>query len=145
MTPTTPLALSLPRSLALLLLPALLIGCSSQTKTQGSNQDMVATYHASYRGWTLTTNLPAEARVPAVVAAAEQTLRARGYTITTSDSTEEQGEIVAHPPSTNNFPRIVIASARGVSSTTVDMRVEPFGDQELCRSVLDGMLQRMGM
>jgi hypothetical protein len=106
---------------------------------------MVATYHATYRGWTLTTNLPAEARVPAVVAAAEQTLRARGYTITTSDSTEEVGEIIAHPPRTTNLPRIVIASSRGVSSTTVDMRVEPFGDQELCRSVLDGMLQRMGM
>src|SRR5262245_36128212 len=133
------------RLFALLLSSALLTACSSQARTQGSNQDTVATYHATYRGWTLTTNLPAEARVPAVVAAAEQTLRARGYTITTSDSTEEEGEVVAHPPRTNNLPRIVIASARGVSSTTVDMRVEPFGDQELCRSVLDGMLQRMGM
>lgn len=143
MTPRTTLSLS--RALALLLAPALLTACSAQSKTQGSNQDTVATYHATYRGWTLSTNLPAEARVPAVVAAAEQTLRARGYTITTSDSTEEEGEVVAHPPRTNNLPRIVIASARGVSSTTVDMRVEPFGDQELCRSVLDGMLQRMGM
>ena len=122
--------------LALLALPA----CSPEAKVQG-NQDTVATYH----GMTLRANLPAESRVPAVIAAAEETLRARGYSITTSDSTEEKGEIIAHPPRYNNFPRILIESSRGVSSTVVDLRVEPFGDQDLCRSVLDGMLQRMGM
>jgi hypothetical protein len=115
--------------------------CSPQAKVQGSNGDTVATYHRM----TLRANLPAESRVPAVMAAADQTLRARGYTIVRSSATEEKGEVVAHPPRSDNLPRLVIESERGVSSTIVDLRVEPFGDQDLCRSVLDGMLQRLGL
>jgi hypothetical protein len=113
--------------------------CSPQVQTQG--KDVMATYS----GMTLRSNLPTETRVPAVIAAAEQTLRGRGYTVVRSNATEETGEIVAYAPRYNNFPRIVITSNRGVSSTVVDLRVEPFGDQELCRSVLDGMLQRLGL
>jgi hypothetical protein len=94
---------------------------------------------------TLRANLPTESRVPAVVAAAEQTLRNRGYTIVTSTATEEKGEIIAHPPNSDHFPRLVIEASRGVSSTIVDVSAEPFGDQDLCRSVLDGMLQRLGL
>jgi hypothetical protein len=94
---------------------------------------------------TLRANLPTESRVPAVMAAAEQTLRNRGYTIVSSAATEEKGEIIAHPPSSDRFPRVVIESSRGVSSTIVDVSVEPFGDQDLCRSVLDGMLQKLGL
>jgi hypothetical protein len=115
-------------------------GCSPQAKTQGK-QDTVATYH----GMTLRANLPTESRVPAVMAAAEQTLRNRGYTIVSSTATEEKGEIIAHPPSSDHFPRLVIESSRGVSSTIVDVCAEPFGDQDLCRSVLDGMLQKLGL
>jgi hypothetical protein len=119
---------------------SLLAACSPQAKVQG-NKDTVATYHRM----TLRANLPDESRVPAVIAAADQTLRARGYTVVRSSATEEKGELVAHPPRTTNLPRIVIESERGVSSTIVDLRVDPFGDQDLCRSVLDGMLQRLGL
>jgi hypothetical protein len=118
----------------------LLVGCSPQVKSQGK-QDTVATYS----NLTLRANLPTDARVPAVLSAAEQTLRARGYAIEASSSTEEKGEVIAHPPRTRDWPKITITASRGVSSTVVDLRVKPFGDQELCRSVLDGMLQRLGM
>ncbi len=120
----------------------LLTGCIRHTTTQNNGpQDTTA----KYRLTTLSAKLPPDARVPAVMAAADQTLRSRGYTVVESSATEETGELIAHAPRYNNFPRIVIASSRGVGNTNVSLRVDPFGDQDLCRSVLDGMLQRLGL
>ena len=117
-------------------------GCStSETQSQGPNKDVTATY--SWR--TLKADLPEQTRVPAVIAAADETLRARGYTVEKSSATEEMGEIIAHAPRYNDYPRLVLTSKRGASGTSVALVVEPFGDQELCRSVLDGVLQRMGL
>lgn len=115
--------------------------CSPQMKSQGANQDVTATYS----GATLRSNLPEDARVPAVVAAAEQTFRARGYAVLHSSATEEGGEIVARAPRHDDFPRVRLRASRGESSTIVDIKVEPFGNQELSRSVLDGVLQRLGL
>jgi hypothetical protein len=83
--------------------------------------------------------------VPAVIAAADQTLRARGYSVRRSSSTEETGEIVANAPRYETYPRVVLTTSRHVDSTLVEVTVEPFGDQELSRSVLDGVLQRLGL
>jgi hypothetical protein len=117
-------------------------GCSSpQAKTQGTQQDITATYE----GRTLRADLPGRARVPAVIAAADQTFRARGYAVQRSAATEDTGEIVANAPRHSSLPRVVVSASRGVETTGVRVMVEPFGDQELSRSVLDGVLQRLGL
>jgi hypothetical protein len=118
-----------------------LTACSPQVKSHGTQQDVTATYS----GTTLSTNLPANARVPAVLAAADETLRARGYAVQRSAATEEKGEIVANAPRYNDFPRVVFRASRGVNATHVEVNVQPFGDQELSRSLLDGVLQRLGL
>jgi hypothetical protein len=116
-------------------------GCSPQVKTQGTQQDITATYE----GRTLRAELPGRARVPAVIAAADQTFRARGYAVQRTASTEDTGEIVANAPRHSSLPRVVVSASRGVDGTGVEVVVEPFGDQELSRSVLDGVLQRLGL
>lgn len=117
-----------------------LAGCRPVAKSQGA-QGISATYH----GRTLTTVLPAEARVPAVIAAAEETVRARGYSVEKSTATEEIGTLIARPPRTGDFPELNL-EARAVSGgTQINITVRPLGDQEMSRSILDGVLQRMGM
>ncbi len=116
-------------------------GCSPQVKSQGANQDITATYS----GGTLRSNLPETARVPAIIAAADQTFRSRGYAVMSNSSTEDAGEIVAKAPRHDNYPRVQVRASRGASSTVVDIDVTPFGDQDLSRSVLDGILQALGL
>lgn len=126
---------------ATLLLAACLTGCKAQHTSVGRDGEVLATY----KGTTLSANLPAEARVPAVMAAAEQVLRGRGYAIDQRRATEETGKLIARPPRSSDFPRLVIeASAQG-DRTFIELSFEPFGDQNLCRGVLDGILQRLGM
>jgi hypothetical protein len=118
-----------------------LAACSPQVKSHGTQKDVTATYS----GTTLSSNLPTTARVPAVMAAADETLRARGYAVQRSSGTEESGEIVANAPRYNDFPRVVFSASRGINATHVEVNVQPFGDQELSRSLLDGVLQRLGL
>jgi hypothetical protein len=115
--------------------------CSPQVKSQGQHKDVTATYSTG----TLTSTLPDTARVPAIIAAADQTLRARGYAVQRSNATEEVGEIVANAPRYNNYPRVKLRALRQSGGTNVEVSVEPFGDQELSRSVLDGVLQKLGL
>jgi hypothetical protein len=133
---TTPFRHFLPL-FALMLLPA----CSPEVKSQGQYKDVTA----SYSGITLSSDLPGSARIPAVIAAADQTLRARGYAVQRTTATEEAGEILANAPRYNNYPRVRLRASRVEGATHVDVSVEPFGDQELSRSVLDGVLQKLGL
>lgn len=117
------------------------VGCSPVVKTQGRQGVVEATYARR----TLSATLPASARVPAVIAAAEETVRARGYSVERSTSTEEVGVLVARPPRTTDFPVITIDADVVPNATRVRMTVSPFGDQEMSRSILDGTLQRLGL
>ncbi|CAG0998221.1 hypothetical protein PHYC_02700 [Phycisphaerales bacterium] len=119
---------------------ALTGACSSVQKSQGSSG-----ITASYKFRTLSVILPESARVPAVLAAAEQTVRARGYSVHKSASTEESGILIARPPRTGDYPSLTIEAAAVAHGTRVELTVAPFGDQEMSRSVLDGTLQRLGL
>ena len=122
----------------LTLLPA--VACRSRPAIQGDTA-VVATYKFP----TLSANLPDEARVPAVIAAAEQTVRARGYSVSRSGATEEQGVLVCRPPRTTDYPTIEVRATRVAVGTRVAVRCEPFGDEHLSRSLLDGILSRLGL
>lgn len=134
----------LSRMLALAVLPfalAALPGCKAQQRAQGE-RGLVA----SYSGFTLSADLPAEARVPAIIAATEQTVRARGYTVDAIETTEEAGRLIARPPRTNDpYPRLVVNVSASGDASRITLTYQPLGDQELCRSVLDGVLQRLGL
>ncbi len=118
-----------------------LSGCSKpQIATQGSRG-----IEAKYSLGRLSATLPPEASVPATIAAADQTARARGYTVVSSYSTDERGNLVCRPPRSDSFPRVTIWANRVSAGTETTLELQPFGDQELCRSLLDGILQRLGL
>lgn len=128
--------------LAGLLAAGLVIGgCSKPHVAIQGTRGIEATYSLG----TLSATLPHEATVPAVIAAADQTARARGYTVVSSAGTDERGRLVSRPPRSDSFPRVVIAAARTGTGTRVTLEMQPMGDQDLCRSMLDGILQRLGL
>ncbi|MFO0831158.1 MAG: hypothetical protein U0637_04845 [Phycisphaerales bacterium] len=128
-------------SLALLTAGLTLGACNKpQIASQGARG-----IQAKYSMGRLSATLPAEATVPAVIAAADQTARARGYTVVTNTATAEQGNLICRPPRSDSFPRVVIWANRSASGTDTTLAMEPFGDQDLCRSMLDGILQRLGL
>lgn len=99
---------------------------------------------AGYRGRTLSADLPARLDVPAVMAAAELELRARGYTITRSDISLDRGLIEARWAGARTFEKLVVTSRASHTATRVTLTAEPFGDEAASLSILDGMLQRLG-
>ncbi len=119
---------------------AFLGACSPVQRAQGSRGIV-----ASFQRPTLSAQLPPEVRVPAVIAAADQVCRERGYSIVSNQSTEEAGRIVARPPRTGDFPTIAIAASIHGEGTRIEVEVQPFGDQDWSRSVLDGILQKLGL
>jgi hypothetical protein len=117
------------------------VGCAKpQVATQGSRG-----IEATYSLGTLKATLPMEATVPAVIAAADQSARARGYTVVTSTATDDRGRLVCRPPRSDSFPRVVVVAFRMSTGTKVTIEMQPMGDQDLCRSMLDAMLQQLGM
>lgn len=117
-----------------------LSGCRSYPAKQGQS-GIVATYS----GMTLTTELPDPARVPAVMAAAEETFRARGYAIKQSEVTADTGDLIAIPPRTRDYPRMIVRASNQGGGVRLTLTYQPFGDQEVCRTSLDAILKRLGM
>jgi hypothetical protein len=117
-----------------------LAGCAPNYREQGSSGTL-----ATYSGTTLSTNVPHDVRVPAVIAAADQVVRARGYAVDKTEATEEKGTLVCRAPRYNNYPRVIITAERQDTATHVKLRVEPFGNEEQCRSILNGMLEKLGL
>ena len=97
--------------------------------TQGSSG-----VEATYSLGTLRATLPHEARVPAVIAAADEAARARGYTVVSSTATEEHGRLVCRPPRSDSFPRVVVDARRISTGTKTTLEMQPMGDQDVCRS-----------
>jgi len=121
---------------------ALLTGCQAQHAYQGPRHDVLA----SYRFRTLTCSVEREVRVPAVVAAAEATLRERGYSVTNSRASEETGEVEGEPFDPKILESVVVkAKMSKRQSTTIDVRIEPLGDQVRSRAILDGILSNLGL
>jgi hypothetical protein len=128
------------KTVASVVLLGMLAGCQSAPRPEP-----VRSVEATYSFPALRARLPEEARVPAVIAAAEETLRRRGYSIARADATEETGQVVARPPRTSDYPTVTLVGTRVATGTLVEVRVSPLGDKELSRSVLDGTLQRLGL
>lgn len=122
-------------------LAPVLAGCSSQQAYPQSDRKLVATF----RGRSLTADLPGEIRVPSVAAAAELALRHRGYGVTRSQTTEDFVKIEGEGPQSGFCEKVVIRARQIPSKTRVEIVAEPLGDQTLSRSILDEMLAGLGM
>jgi hypothetical protein len=118
------------------------VGCSSPSLALPQGRRMIM---ATYSAGELTATLPEQARVQAVGAAAEETMRARAYSIRYAEATEEMGRVVALPPNSSGFPRVTVISRRAANGTNVSIEYAPWGDEATCRSVLDGILERLGL
>ncbi len=120
---------------------AMLPACSTPIPVSQGRTNVMATYDMPH----LSAVLPVEARVPAVIAAAEATVRARGYAVVDISSAEEIGKVVARPPRTSDIPTVRIESYKVFQGTKVVVTFWPWGDNAASRSILDGILQRLGL
>ena len=129
------LALALP-----VLIGSWLGGCATRTQYQGE-RGLVG----SYRAGTLSSVLPADVRVPAIMAAADAMFRDRGYTIVESSSTEDSGRMIARPPRYSSYPRMFMRVDVVERGTQVQFTYEPLPNEEVCRASLDALLRKLGM
>lgn len=116
-----------------------LSGCETYSKVQGKAGEVIANYKAG------TLHATLKATPAAVLAASEQTLRDRGYSIEQNATTEEQGGLFPRPPAYNLGRTIRIDVGPTTSDgSTLAITTNPW-DESLARITLDGILERMGM
>lgn len=114
--------------------------CQPVERTQGKS-GIVATYN----GFQLVANLPADVTVQSVVAAADASLRDQGYTVSKSESNENDGEVVGHPMRSGDHPRVRVKAEVREGATRVVITKEPWNEEALCRGVLSRMLAKLGL
>lgn len=114
-------------------------GCEAAAKVQGKAGEVLANYKAG----TLVATL--NATPASVLAASEQTLRDRGYSIEQNATTQEQGGLFARPPAYNLGRTIRIdVSPTATDGSDLSITTNPW-DESLARITLDGILERLGM
>lgn len=123
----------------LLLATALTTGCKTETRSMGESTE------TRYKGRTLITRYPDTVRVPTVFAALDELLRDRGYTVIETSMTEDQGKMVVRAPRYNTYPRVVIEVKQTATACVVNMRNEPFGDQEQVEQLMSALTARLGI
>jgi hypothetical protein len=138
---------SIKRTFGLVVMVAL-AGCATKPRVQ-----RVGPVLASYSFRTLTADLGADLRVPAVVTAAEFALADRGYTVSSRWMTEDAGRVIAHAqgsaigfgPRDAMLEKVVVSAALTASGTRVKVTAEPMGNEAFSRAILDDMLRRLGL
>lgn len=120
----------------------LLAACNGGGRTASAGPERQQT--ATYRLRVLTSDLPPQVRVPSIAAAAEATLRHRGYSVT-STATEDYMRVEGEAPNAGWGERVVIRARQTPGKTRVEITAQPLGDQVLSRAVLDELLASLGM
>jgi len=118
---------------------SLLSGCKTPVYRYGNDIE------ARYAHRTLTARLPDTVRVPAAMAAMDEVLRDRGYTVLETSVTEDAGRVVARAPRFNNYPRLVIDIRQTASACVVGMRNDPFGDKDQAEQMMRALIARLGL
>lgn len=114
-------------------------GCRSSYSEVGKSQ-----VWAEYSYGTLSADLPAGVRVPAVVAAAESSLKQRGYSVASRRATAEEGAVEGKA-SAGGVGDDVDVGVRAVNAATrVRVRVGLVGDEARSRGILDDVMRRLG-
>lgn len=115
-------------------------GCSVHQGEQGERG-----VSAAYRCPTLRADLPASARVPAVMAAAESAMLSRGYAIRSRSITADRGTIEALAPHADADESITIIASVAGEGSRCRVTVGKWGDEAVSRAILDGILVRLGL
>jgi hypothetical protein len=82
------------------------------------------------------------------MAAIDEVLRDRGYSVvSTASTTEEDGEVVARGPRVVTYPRQLVVKARRTSTAcVVSMRkMDPFGDKDQVEQMMRALLAKLGV
>lgn len=124
----------------LLAVCALLSACQTTYSSHQLGEQRVV---AKYTGRTLFAEVPSTIRVPAVIAAADDVVRARGYTVLRTESTEERGMLASVPPAKDSIQQVVVRAETGDHGTAIRVSYEPFPDRQLCESIFDAILAKL--
>lgn len=131
---------------SLLALFALLTACAAEPVAQGDSRTP-----AAYSMGALKAVLPDSRRVQAVTAAADASLRARGYAVTATRATADSGHVYAKSPvrpgpfSLSPATYVDVSAQIVASGTEVSIKVGDFGDEPESRAILDDVLRRLGL
>lgn len=117
-------------------------GCTSSA-LHGRSQ-----LQADYSVRELSTVLPAEVTVAQAAAAAERALLQGGFVLTERTVTADGARLVGAAPSRSGLgpdPRPMVALRPVAGGTRTTITLEPFGDEETSRRILDEMLLGLGL
>jgi hypothetical protein len=118
----------------------MMCGCRASVESHGRDRGI----SAAYQFRTLEAELDRSVSTLTVQAAAEQTLRARGYVITGASRTAEMTRITAQTGGADSTDRIVVETWPKGRATGLSITCEPWGDEAQSRMVLDAVLARLG-
>jgi hypothetical protein len=129
-------------ALALAALPSL-AACATRSDRHGDDRSIRAVYTFG----TLSCELPSTVPVLTAAAAAETTLRRRGYVITESGGTSDQARIVARIGGRDHGDdeTTIIQSRVSRTGTMLTIHSGPLGDEVASRAILDGVLASLGL
>jgi hypothetical protein len=119
---------------------AFFAGCKTTYSTHQLGDQRIV---AKYSGRALFAEVPETVRVPAVIAAADEVARARGYTVLKKETTEEKGIITVVPPARDSITQLVIHAERVDVGTSIRVSFQPFPDRQLCESFFDAILAKV--
>jgi hypothetical protein len=119
-------------------------GCATDPEPVGSLQGNSLT--ATYAMGTLSTTVDkSTVGTREVAAAAENVLRRRGYTIRSASISDDLTRISGSAVGAGNWDATIVSASRTATGVRIEVHVEPFGDQDKSRAVLNDVLGRLGL
>ena len=111
-----------------------------ETSFHGEQQFM-----AVYQMGSLHTTVPPDVPVHSVIAAAEMALERRGYTITSTDATDDQGHVIARPNDGRSITKVRVSARLVDDGTGITVRTYPGGNDHASRDILERIFTRLGL
>lgn len=119
---------------------ACIAGCAQTRGHQGRDREITAQYAFG----ALTCDLGMDVRIEEVASAAEESLRLRGYSVSSRTVTSDKARLEAKSAGDGWLQKAVVESWVTSRGIRVWIKIEPFGDDSASRSILDDMLAMLG-
>ena len=118
--------------------------CQSDPEPVGALGDSGLT--ATYSMGTMTTDITGRrVGVREVASAAEATFRRRGYTVRSSNISDDGARVAGSEVGSGNFQATIVSAKRITNGVRIEVHVEPFGDQDKSREYMNDVLGRLGL
>lgn len=118
---------------------AALAGCRAQPAPVGASGTP-----AIYEWGVLHAELPVNLDVLTVSAAAEVTLRERGYSITHRAGLADRAELLGSPGGGYSIPDVLVVVSNAAQGTGLAVKVMPLGDEVYARVLMESILNKLG-